>query len=236
METLKGVMDELEALGTSSIKKVLINHGAKEPFFGVRIGDTKPIVKRIKPCYELALELYDTGNTDAMYLAGLVVDDAKMTKADLNKWVKAAYWASLSESTVPWVATESDHGWELALEWIESDIETIACAGWCTLSCISSYRPDELLDTEAFRNLLNRVRNTIHQQPNRVRYSMNSFVISCAIYLQELTEYANECAKEIGEVKVMMGNTSCKVPSAPEYIQKVADMGRIGKKRKTVKC
>ena len=88
--TAEEILDELRALGAESIKKVLRNHGVQEPFFGVKIGDMKNIQKRIKKDYQLALDLYDTGNYDAMYLAGLVADDARMTRKDLNRWVKTA--------------------------------------------------------------------------------------------------------------------------------------------------
>ena len=98
-----------------------MNHGAREPFFGVKVEDLKKIQKRIKVDYQLALDLYDTGNSDAMYLAGLIADDAKMTKKDLQRWVDQAYWHMLSEYTVPWVATGSPHGHDLALKWIEAE-------------------------------------------------------------------------------------------------------------------
>jgi len=35
---------------------------------------------------------------------------------------------------------------------------------------------------------------------------------------------------------VDMGNTSCQVPFAPDYIRKVQKRGTIGKKRKSAKC
>ncbi len=88
--TVREVVEELKALGAESVKKVLRNHGVREPFFGVKIGDMKKIQKRIKTDYQLALELYDTGNYDAMYLAGLIADDVKMTRKDLNHWVRKA--------------------------------------------------------------------------------------------------------------------------------------------------
>ncbi len=78
--TAEEIVEELRTLGSESIKKVLRNHGVREPFFGVKIGDMKKIQKRIKKDYQIALDLYDTGNYDAMYLAGLVADDAKMTR------------------------------------------------------------------------------------------------------------------------------------------------------------
>ena len=135
--TAQEVLDELKTLGKPSIKKVLINHGAREPFFGVSTEDLKKIQKRIKKDHALALELYETGISDAMYLAGLIVDDARMTRKDLNRWVKGAYWYLLSESTVPWVAAEGPHGWAMGLEWIESKTEAIAAAGWSTLGACS---------------------------------------------------------------------------------------------------
>lgn len=42
--------------------------------------------------------------------------------------------------------------------------------------------------------------------------------------------------RKIGPVNVDVGNTSCQVPFAPDYIQKAEKCGVIGKKRKTVKC
>jgi 3-methyladenine DNA glycosylase AlkD len=87
--TAKKILEELEPPGHESLKKMLFtNYGVKEPCFGVKIGDLEKIQKRIKMDYQLALDLYDTGNYDAMYLAGLIADDARMTKKDLQRWVE----------------------------------------------------------------------------------------------------------------------------------------------------
>src|SRR5437762_8399684 len=114
------IIAELRPLGKASYKKVLLNHGIPEPMFGVSVAELKKIQKRIKKDYQLALDLYDTEIYDAMYLAGLIADDLKMTKQDLQHWVDGAYCGTLSEYTVPWVAAESKHGRELALRWIDS--------------------------------------------------------------------------------------------------------------------
>ena len=63
----------------------------------------------------------------------------------------------LSEYTVPWLAVESKYGWDLALEWIESDKEGIASTGWSTLSNQVSILPDEELDQDELIALLDRV-------------------------------------------------------------------------------
>ncbi|MEM9525876.1 MAG: sulfatase-like hydrolase/transferase [Bacteroidota bacterium] len=47
---------------------------------------------------------------------------------------------------------------------------------------------------------------------------------------------AKATAKKIGKVDVEMGETSCKVPLATDYIVKIESAGRIGKKKKSTKC
>jgi len=65
---------------------------------------------------------------------------------------------------------------------------------------------------------------------------MNGFVIAVGSYVKALTELALQTAARIGPVTVDMDGTACKVPYAPDYIQKVKKRGAIGKKRKTTKC
>ncbi len=234
-ETAAGIMRELEALGSESIRKVLRKHGAQDPFFGVRIGDMKPIVKRIKKDYQLALDLYDTGNYDAMYFAGLIADDARMTRKDLTKWAKNAQSGHCG-STVPWVAAGSPVGVEMAREWIASKNEQLATIGWQTWCSLLALKPNEELDLGELKKMLERVQKSIHQEPDRVRYAMNMFVISLAIYVGPLREAAIAAAKKIGTVEVDMGDTSCEVPFAQGYIERARQRGVFDKKRKTVKC
>lgn len=236
METTKAILKELKGYGNEGTKKIFLNHGAKEPFYGVKVQDLKKIQKRVKKNHELSLELYATGNSDAMYLAGLIADETKITKTDLNQWVKEAYWSMISEYTVPWVAAESKHGYDLGLKWIESKKENIASSGWATLAYLATLKQDHELDIPVYTKLLKRVENQIHDAPNRVRYVMNGFVIAVGSAIVKLSKKAAASAKRIGKVDVEMGGTSCKVPLATEYIKKVIDKGGLGKKRKTVRC
>ena len=230
------IMQQLEQFGNETTKRIYKNHGAKEPLFGVKVGDLKKIVKKFKKNHELSLQLYDTGNSDAMYLAGLIADEMQITKNDLQKWVKKAYWYMLSEYTVAGVAAESSHGLELAREWIKSDKENIASAGWATYSGLLAITNDHDLDLKEIERLLDHIKENIHQAENRVRYTINNFVISVGTYIPSLNDKAVEIAKSIGKVSVDMGGTACKVPFAPEYIEKVVAKGYIGKKRKAVRC
>jgi 3-methyladenine DNA glycosylase AlkD len=213
-----------------------MTHGAKEPVYGVRIGDMKTIVKKIKKDYPLSMELYNSGVYDAMYMSALIADESKMSKKDIQGWAEKAYCPGLSEYTVAWVAAESPFGWELGMEWINSPKEMIAAAGWNTLAGITSLKKDEELDIASLKKLLTRIEKEIHNAPNQVRYTMNGFVIEVGASVKDLTKDAVAAARKIGTVMVDMGGTACKVPPAADYIKKIESKGGIGKKRKTVKC
>jgi len=234
--TLQEVMAELASMGDDNTKKVLTRHGAREPFYGVKVQDLKKIQKRVKKDYPLSMQLFNTGNSDAMYLAGLIADEQKMTKEDLNRWAEGAYWYYLSEYTVAWIAAESRYGWELATEWINSQKENIASTGWATLSSLVAIRDDSDLDLKRLESLLDRVAKELLDAPNRIRYTMNGFVIACGSYVPALTEKAKRIAGAVGVVSVDMGGTACKVPDAVNTIEKVEQKGRLGKKKKTARC
>lgn len=234
--TVPEIIEQLASLGTDAYKQIIMRHGVREPVFGVKIEELKKLQKQIRTDQQLALDLYETGIYDAMYLAGLIADPGKMTRAELNRWLALSTCPTLTEYTVAWITAESPHGRELAREWIESDDEDTAAAGWSALASIVSIISNDELNVPELQLLLTRVERTIHRQPDRVRYQMNGFVIATGSYVPALTDFALEVATAIGPVRVDMGRTACRVPSASEYIQKVQQRGAIGKKRKTARC
>jgi 3-methyladenine DNA glycosylase AlkD len=235
--TAQDILKELKPLGKPSYKKVLVtNHGVREPCFGVPISELKKFQKRLKQNYQLALDLYATGNYDAMYLAGLIADPARMTPDDLQRWVENSYGGALCGTTVAGVAAESPHGHGLALKWIESPSSLVAAAGWATLSGLVAVKPDAQLNLPEVHHLLARVPKTIHQSPDEVRYHMNMFVIAVGGYVAPLAEHALKIAEQIGKVTADLGNNQCQVPYAPDYIRKMHQHGSLEKKRKSARC
>ncbi|WP_064093548.1 DNA alkylation repair protein [Rossellomorea aquimaris] len=234
--TYEEVMEALEHMGNEQTKNIYLRHGAQEPFFGVKIGDMKKLVKHVKKDQNLAITLYNSGNHDAMYLAGLSIDPKKMKKETLQEWVEKANWYMLSEYTVANVTAESNYPLELAREWIQSDKENIASAGWSAYAGYISITSDDELYLEEIKTYLHQIEENIHQERNRVRYTMNGFVISVGAHVIPLLEEAKKVATSIGKVHVDVGNTACKVPMATDYIKKIEEKNRVGAKRKTCIC
>ncbi len=238
MATVESIMDELKAKGSEQYRKTYIRHGLPgDRLFGVSNADLKVIAKSIKGQQELAMGLYATGNVDAMYLAGIVADGAKMTRDQLQSWAEgAAGMPMIFDYPVPWVALENPEASILALEWIGSKKEHIAAAGWRTYIGLVTTRPDSELDLAEIETLLQKVVNEIDSAENRAKQAMNSFVISVGMYVKPLLDKAKATAQTLGVVSIDVGDTACKIPIATEYIEKTEASGKQGQKRKTIRC
>ena len=171
-----------------------------------------------------------------MYLAGLIADEKSISRKTLNKWAKESSWYMISEYTVPWIAADSGMGLECGLDWIDSKHDKIASSGWSALSSFMSLQDPDENQLKTIEGLMDRVARDIHKSGNRVRYTMNNFIIAAGCFIPSLVAKAQSIADTIGKVNVEMGGTACKVPDARSYIQKVIDKGRLGKKKKMARC
>jgi 3-methyladenine DNA glycosylase AlkD len=233
--TVDEVMAALEALGSEGTRRIWRNHGLSGPMFGVKVGDLKGVLKRAGKDHALALALWETGNVDARYLAGLMVTPKKMEAATLDAWARDANGPLISEYTVAWVAAESGLGGTLGERWIDDADARVASAGWATLACHVALTADDALDLDALAALWRRVESTIHAQPDRVRYTMNGFGIALGTYVAPLREAVVAAATRIGPVSVDQGGTACRVPALADAIGAAVARGATGK-RKGVRC
>jgi len=230
------VMQELEALGKERSKKMYISNGAHEPVFGVATGAMKPIAKKIKKNQQLAEELYATGNYDAMYFAGIIADPKAMTESDFDRWIDGAYFYMLSDYVVAVTLSESDIAQDVADKWIASGDELKMSAGWSCYCWLLGNRKDHEFSESKISKMLEMVKNSIHDAPARTKSAMNNFLSTVGISYLPLHEQAIETAKETGVVELKRDNKKTSFLNAYENIQKEMDRGRIGFKRKYVRC
>jgi 3-methyladenine DNA glycosylase AlkD len=230
------VMQELEALGKERTKKMYISNGAHEPLFGVATGAMKPIARKIKINQPLAEELYATGNYDAMYFAGIIANPKAMTESDFERWMDGAYFYMLSDYVVAVTLSESDIAQEVADKWISSGDELKMSAGWSCYCWLLGNRKDSEFSESKISNMLDLVKNLIHEAPERTKSAMNNFLYTVGVSYLPLHEKAVETAKEVGTVEMKRDNKKSTFLNASENIQKDIDKGRIGFKRKYVRC
>lgn len=233
---LETVMQELEALGKERIKKTYISNGALEPLFGVATGAMMPLAKKIKKNQPLAEQLYATGNYDAMYFAGIIADPMIMTEADFERWMDAAYFYMLSDYVVAVTLAEADIAQVVADKWIASGDELRMSGGWSCYCWLLGNRPDGDFSAIKISGMLDQVENTIHDSPDRTKSAMNNFIYTVGISYLPLHEKAVETAKAVGPVEMRRGKKKSSILLASENIQKELDRGKLGFKRKYVRC
>ncbi|MGG0184965.1 DNA alkylation repair protein [Bacillus rhizoplanae] len=230
------VMQELEALGKERTKKMYISNGAHEPIFGVATGAMKTIAKKIKINQRLAEELYSTGNYDAMYFAGIIANPKAMSESDFDRWMDGAYFYMLSDFVVAVTLSEADFAQDVADKWIASGDELRMSAGWSCYCWLLGNRLDNEFSESKISNMLEIVKNTIHDSPERTKSAMNNFLYTVGISYLPLHEKAVETAKEVGTVEVKRDKKKSSFLNAYESIHKEIDRGRLGFKRKYVRC
>ncbi|MED4586740.1 DNA alkylation repair protein [Brevibacillus choshinensis] len=230
------VMQELEALGKERTKKMYVSNGAHEPLFGVATGGMKPIAKKIKINQPLAEQLYATGNYDAMYFAGIIADPKAMTETDFERWMDAAYFYMLSDYVVAVTLAEADIAQEVADKWIASDEELRMSAGWSCYCWLLGNRQDGEFSESKIATMLEMVKNTIHESPQRAKYAMNNFIYTVGVSYLPLHDKAVETAKAVGPIEVKQNKGKSSFLLASENIQKAVDKNQLGFKRKHVRC
>lgn len=232
----KSVMAELEALGKERTKKLYLSNGAKEPLYGVNTGDMKPLSKKIKINQALAEELYATNNYDAMYFAGVIAHPNAMTAADYERWLSKAYFYMISDFVVAITLSEANIDQDVADSWIYSAEELKSSAGWSCYCWMLGNRKDEEFDVNKISNMLDYVKANIQTAKERTKNAMCYFVYTVGLSFLPLHEKALLSAKEIGDVEMLRDNKKPVILNPYKQIVRDVEKGRIGFKRKYVRC
>jgi hypothetical protein len=230
---LKEVLKELKEYGSEQTVKILTNHGADLELYGVKVGDVKKIAKKYKGEHDLGVKLLHSKNQDAIYLSQYIVDASKLTKQDFIDVIEiTGSYFLLEYALANLIVMQKKDMFDLIDEWIFSDNPRYQQVAWSVYSNALGYYPDDEFDMDDCHKKLDYINEYIHTSENRTKYCMNQFIIACGSFVEELNIHAKIVADNVGKVEVMMGKTSCKVPLAYDYIEKVEKKDRLGKKRK----
>lgn len=221
--TIAEIQAELATLATPRMKKYYLSLGVHEPVYGAPTGAMKPLARRIKGNQALAEALYASGNFDSMYLAGMIADVPSMTQADFRRWMAAAYCPTIADFIVSVSLAEADFAQELAIEFINSGDETTSAGGWNCYEWLLGSRPDHEFAVETVQVLLERVQTTYDQQSSVVQLAMQRVVVAIAVSYRPLHGEALALARRM-------------MPQAVPQIEQAVAKGRIGFKRRHVRC
>ena len=211
------VLRKLELYGKEQNRNVYYRHGVGDNQFGVSFANLRKIAKEIGRDADLAEMLWRSGNHDARLLACMIVEEKTITRKKLDHWAQDLDNHIIAD-TFSDMVSRTPFARIMAEAWIVRDGEWVSAAGWNLVSYLAM--KDELLPDDYFMGLLDMITATIHQKPNRTRYSMNNAIIAIGIRNPHLRGKAEEAAWKIGKVQVDHGETACRTPDAITYIEK----------------
>ncbi len=227
--TAKAILSELEALGSAQTRKIYKRHGVGDNQYGVSYANLKKLKKKIKVDHGAAHQLWATGNHDARILATMIADPKQADESLLDAW---------ADDLSNYVTTDAFSGFasktafvqQKMEEWTSSDNEWKGQTGWSLLASLAMN--DASVPDDFFDPYLAIIAQDIHNRKNRVRYTMNTALITIGTCSDTLEQKALAVAAQIGTVDVDHGETSCKTPDAAAYIRKTRERqkARAGKK------
>jgi len=214
---VKDILVQLEALGDEKMRVHNKKRGAGDNQFGVKMGDIRTLAKKIKTNHELALELWDTENVDARFLATLIIDPKKLSNDEIARIVSSEKFTHIADWFYSYVIKLYSDKETLRQEWMHSSDVMHARAGWSlTSGCVA--RNPELVNIPA---LLDTIESEMAQAAPEVQWTMNSTLATIGINHPEYRERALSIGEKLGIYKDYPTSKGCTSPFAPIWINEM---------------
>lgn len=215
--TVKEILAQLAALTNKTTKAHNIKYGAGDNQFGVKMGDIRALAAKIKINHPLALELWDTNNIDARFLAILILDTKKISKDDIQNMVKSEKFAPVIDWLYSYVIKQHPDRELLRQEWMHTDDVMCARVGWSlTSGCV--VRNPEVLDLPA---LLDRIAAEMASAAPEVQWTMNTTLAQIGINFPQHRERALAIGEQLGIYRNYPVSKGCTSPFAPIWINEM---------------
>lgn len=216
--TLEVALAELEALGSEKVRTQNKKQGAREPQFGVALGDIRKIAAKIKINDELARELWETGNFDAQQLAILLTKPKNLSRDEVDRRVRTVNSARVADWLNSYVVrNHPDKEW-LRQGWMDDENPWAARSGWDLTSERIGKKP-EGLDLPA---LLDRIEAEMGSAAPEVQWTMNFCLGGIGIHFPEFRERAIAIGEKLGLYRDWPVSKGCIPPFVPTWVREMA--------------
>jgi 3-methyladenine DNA glycosylase AlkD len=212
--TSQEALDLLQQRGDPKLRTINARNGAPENQFGVKLGDVRAIAKTIKVDHDLGLQLWQTGNLEAMFLATLIVKPKEISTEELERMVASVTYSWLADWLMTHVVKQHPGKESLRQRWMTSDHPWLARAGWSLTAERIAKNPDGL-DLGA---LLNRIEREMGDAPATAQWTMNFSLAEIGIRFAEHRQRALDIGERLGLYRDYPVSKGCTSPFAPIWI------------------
>ncbi len=147
-----------------------------------------------------------------------------------------SYFYMIADYVIAVSLSETDVAFHIANKWIDSGDDLKMSAGYSIYSCMLSRREDNDFDVKLIKSMLDTIIVNIKDSTNRTRYSMFYFLYNIGLSYMPLHAEALQIAELVGDIEYTNHRGITKLYNAEKDIKKQVDKGRLGFKRKYVRC
>ena len=213
-KTLEESLKALEKCSNASVRARNSRDGASDNQFGVTTGDIRLIAKSIKSNHELGLELWATGNVDAMLLATLIMKPKLLSEEELEQMATSVTFAHVADYFTTNVIKQHPGKETMRLRWMHSDHAMLARAGW-SLTTERVIKNPEGLD---LNGLLDRIEREMGGAPPHAQWTMNHCLAEIGIRFAEHRQRGIDIGAKVGLYRDYKVSKGCTSPFAPIWI------------------
>lgn len=209
------ILEKLRALGNEKRKKAYIKNNSVYNGFGVPMGEIKEMAKDLKGEEELAAELWDTENTDAMVMAIMVLDPKLITKQQVLGMMTKVKGAALMDELCFKLLCKTSFAKQLEDELMPSDSDLLAGAAWSLAihRITRSYLGDEELEV-----YISKIEAEMQSAADYKKYQMNRALCEIGIRYEKYTEVCIFIGKKLGVYEGVKVAKGCVSAYAPDWI------------------
>ncbi|MDF2872164.1 MAG: putative alkylation repair enzyme [Anaerocolumna sp.] len=222
--TANEILTILSEIGNDKRKQMCIKNGASENTYGVLLGELRKLVKQIGKNHELAVELWLTGNTEARWLACMIMDVQKLSLKEVREMTEELTYTDLIDKFIGEVICYHKDAEILEREWTVSDKDNLGRAGWNLVV----YRVSEGKESEeALNKILTTVEAELQTASPGKQWAMNHAMCEIGICYPDYTERCMSMGERLGVYRDLKVPKGCTSAFAPNWITAV-----VNKKRK----
>ncbi len=208
---LDEVVRELAALENPRFREVNERNGDDH---GINLTQLRAVAKRLKKQHELALELWETGDTAARLLATLVCRPRSFTPAEIDTMVRDITSPKLLDWFIVNVVKPGKHGDEFRERWADDDADLVGRAGWTLQGDKVVKAPDDV-DVDA---LLDTIEREMKDAPYNKQWAMNTCLAFIGINHPDRRARAIGIGEDLQVLADYPASPGCTPPYAPVWI------------------
>lgn len=223
--TVKQVLKKLKSLGSEQWRDFNKKNGAGDNQFGCKKGDIRKVAKELKTNHNLGLELWETENIDARFVAVLILKPDELTKKEVEAMVKSEPFTHLADWFTNYVIKKRKDKEALRKKWMKSKNKMLARSAWSLTADVATKDPGSLeLDA-----LLDRIEKEMPKAKPEVQWTMNFALAFIGINDKKSRKRAIAIGEKIGLYRELPVPKGCTTPFAPVWIKEM--VSRQGSKK-----